>query len=42
LGQNDGKIKSISPEEQSVVLVETVLDSAGRWVTRNVELIIDE
>jgi len=33
LGQNDGKIKSINPEEQSVVL---------RWVTRNVELIIDE
>ncbi len=42
LGQNDGKIKTINAEEQRVVLVETVLDSAGRWVTRNVELIIDE
>lgn len=42
LGQNDGKIRSIKAEEQRVVLVETVLDSAGRWVTRDVELTIDE
>lgn len=42
MGQNDGKIKSILPEEQSVVLVETVLDPAGRWVTREVEVTIDE
>ena len=42
LGQNDGKITSISPEEQKVVLVETILDSSGRWVTRDVEITIDE
>lgn len=42
MGQNDGKIKEIIPEEQRVVLVETVLDPAGRWVTRDVEIKIDE
>lgn len=42
MGMNDGKIKEIIPEEQRVVLVETVLDPAGRWVTRDVEIIIDE
>jgi len=42
MGQNDGKIKEIIPEEQRVVLVETVLDPAGRWVTRDVEITIDE
>ncbi len=42
MGQNDGKIKEIVPEEQRVVLVETVLDPAGRWVTRDVEITIDE
>ena len=42
LGQNDGKITSISPEEQKVVLVETILDPSGRWVTRDVEITIDE
>ena len=42
LGQNDGKIASISPEEQKVVLVETILDPSGRWVTRDVEITIDE
>ena len=42
LGQNDGKITQIFPEEQRVVLVETVIDPAGRWVTRDVEITIDE
>lgn len=42
MGQNDGKIKQIRIEEQLVVLVETVLDPAGRWVTRDVEISIDE
>ncbi len=42
LGQNDGKIAQIFPEEQRVVLVETVADPAGRWVTRDVEITIDE
>jgi len=42
LGQNDGKITQIYPEEQRVVLVETVVDPAGRWVTRDVEITIDE
>ncbi|MGK0375790.1 MAG: type IV pilus assembly protein PilP [Arenicella sp.] len=42
LGQNDGKIIQIFPEEQRVELVETVADPAGRWVTRDVEITIDE
>lgn len=42
MGQNDGKIKSIVPDEQKVVLAELVLGPAGRWVTREVELTIDE
>jgi len=42
LGQNDGKITQIFPDEQRVVLVETVADPAGRWVTRDVEITIDE
>lgn len=42
MGQNDGKIREIIPEEQRVVLVETVLDPAGRWITRDVEMTINE
>lgn len=42
LGQNDGKITEIFPEEQRIVLEETVADPAGRWVTRDVEITIDE
>ncbi len=42
LGQNDGKITSIFPDEERVVLVETVPDPSGRWVTRDVEITIDE
>ena len=42
MGQNDGKIKQIIPEEQKVLLTEIVLDSAGRWVNRDVELTIDK
>ena len=42
MGQNDGKIKQIIPDEQRVVLAELVLDPAGRWVTREVEITIDE
>ncbi len=42
MGQNDGKITAILPEEQRVMLVETVLDPAGRWVAREVEVTIDE
>jgi type IV pilus assembly protein PilP len=42
LGQNNGKIIQIFPEEQRVVLEETVADPAGRWVTRDVDITIDE
>ena len=42
MGQNDGQIKNIFPDEQRVVLVETVLDPQSRWVTRDVELTIDD
>lgn len=42
MGQNEGKIKQIVPDEQKVVLEETVRDPAGRWVTREVEITIDE
>jgi len=42
MGQNDGKIKQIIPDEQKVLLAELVLDSGGRWVTREVEMTIDE
>jgi len=42
LGQNDGKIKFIDPERQLVKLEETVRDAAGRWVTRDIDLKIDE
>ncbi len=42
MGKNDGKITAIVPEEQRIVLVETVLAPSGRWVTRDVEIIIDE
>lgn len=42
MGQNDGKIKQIIPEEQLVLLTEIVLDTAGRWVNRDVELTIDK
>lgn len=42
MGQNEGKIKQIRLDEQAVVLVELVRNSAGRWVTREVEITIDE
>ena len=42
LGQNNGKITGIFPDEQRIVIVETVTDPAGRWVTRDVEMIIDK
>ena len=42
MGQNDGKIKQIIPEEQKVLLTELVLDTAGRWVNRDVEITIDK
>lgn len=42
LGQNEGKIEKILPDEQMVMLSETVLDSAGRWITRDVEITVDE
>lgn len=42
MGQNDGKIMQIMTGEQKVVLAELVLDPAGRWVTRETELTIDE
>ena len=42
LGQNDGKIKSIDPERQLVQLEETVRDAGGRWITRDIDLKIDE
>jgi len=42
LGQNEGKIEEILPDEQLVVISETVLDSAGRWITRDVEITVGE
>ena len=42
MGENNGKIKSISIEEQVVVLTETIPDPSGRWVNRDVQIIVDE
>ena len=42
IGENYGKIKRVSIEEQVVNLTETVLDPTGRWVTRDVEITVDE
>lgn len=42
MGQNEGKIQQIVPVEQKIVLAELVLDPAGRWVTRELEITIDE
>ena len=42
VGENYGKIKRISTEEQVVILTETVPDPSGRWVTRDVEITVDE
>jgi type IV pilus assembly protein PilP len=42
MGQNNGKIKEILPEEQKVLLTEVVQDSSGRWVEKDVDLTIDE
>lgn len=42
MGQQDGKIVDIIPEEQKVVLAEIVRDPNGRWITRNVEITIDK
>ena len=42
MGENNGKIKRISTEEQFVVLTETVPDPSGRWITQDVEIIVDE
>ncbi|WP_189402743.1 pilus assembly protein PilP [Arenicella chitinivorans] len=42
LGQNEGKIKDIFPDEQRIVIEETVLDPAGRLIAREVEMTIDE
>lgn len=42
IGQNDGQIKEIKLDEQTVVLAELVRDGAGRWITREVEITIDD
>ena len=42
IGENYGKIKRVSIEEQVVALTETVLDPSGRWVNRDVEITVDE
>lgn len=42
MGQQDGKIQQIIPDEQKVVLAELVLDPRGQWVTREIEITIDE
>lgn len=42
LGQNEGKIEKIIADEQLVMISETVLDTAGRWVTRDVEITVGE
>ena len=41
LGQNEGRIKEIYPEEQKMILVETVPDPSGRLVANEVEMQID-
>jgi len=41
MGQNDGKITEISLDEQKVLLSELVLDPAGRWINKEVEITID-
>jgi type IV pilus assembly protein PilP len=41
MGQNNGRITKISPERQLVILSERLLDSAGRWVTREVQVTVD-
>ncbi len=42
MGRNEGKIKEIKLDEQTVLLDELVRDGAGRWITREVEITIDE
>lgn len=42
IGQNDGRIIKIFPLEQRVLLTELVSDASGRWVSREVEITIDE
>jgi len=42
MGENNGEIKRISTEERAVFLTETVLDASGRWITRDVKIIVDE
>lgn len=42
MGQNDGRIKEILPMEQKIVLAEMVIDPVGRWVTREIEITIDD
>lgn len=41
MGQNDGKITKIALDEQTVLLSELVLDPAGRWINKEVEITID-
>jgi len=41
LGQNEGRIKDIYPDEQRMVLVENVPDPSGRLVANEVEMQID-
>lgn len=42
MGQNNGQIKEILPEEQKILLTEVVQDSSGRWVEQDVDITIDE
>ena len=42
MGQQDGQIQQIIPEEQKIILAELVLDPRGQWVNREVEITIDE
>lgn len=42
VGQNEGKIQKILTDEQLVMISETVLDPAGRWVTRDVEITVGD
>ena len=42
MGQNEGKIKQIKLDEQTVVLTELVRDTSGRWVSREETISIDE
>ena len=42
LGKNNGEIQGIVPDEGLIILTETLPDARGNWITREVELYIDD